>query len=147
MAPRTSVKLQKRLRDAGFRPTPQRAAVYQCLLELAREGRHPDVEELYQAVRQNFPTISRATVRRTLDLLTGLGLARPITLPGAARRYDGNPHPHVHVRCVDCGTVTEVDVPELPDLLEIVAERSGFILTGHAVVFTGLCPRCQPAAR
>lgn len=145
MPPRTYLKLHKRLRDAGFRPTPQRVAVYECLQEFAREGRHPDVEELYQVVRKNFPSISRATVRRTLDLLADLGLARRITFPGGAGRYDGDPHPHVHLRCVDCGTVVDVNVPELPDLVEMVAARSGFLLTGHALIFTGLCPRCQPA--
>jgi len=144
---RRDIKLYKRLRDAGFRPTPQRLAVYECLLDMARQGRHPDVEELYHAVRRNFPTISRATVRRTLDLLAGLGLARRITFPGDAGRYDGDAHPHVHLRCVDCGTVTDIHVPELPDLLEVVAARSGFLLTGHTLVFTGLCPGCRSSRR
>lgn len=144
MAPLTRRKLYKRLRDAGHRPTPQRVAVYERLLECARAGRHPDVEELYEALRATFPSISRTTVRRTLDLLADLGLARRLTFPGDAGRYDGDPHPHVHLRCVSCATVADVELRELPDLLDAVRERSGFLLTGHALVFTGLCPRCQP---
>ena len=138
-------RLGRRLRDAGLRFTPQRMAVYRCLLAFAEHGHHPSVEEVHAALAGTLPPVSEATVRRTLELLVRLGLARRVTLPGEPERYDGDPHPHVHVHCRQCGRMTDVPWPRLAELAGEVEARTGFVLLGQSLVFTGLCPDCQRA--
>ncbi len=138
-------RLARRLRDEGLRLTPQRLAVYRCLQEFAARHHHPTVEEVHQALAGVLPLASAATVRRTLDLLVELGLARRVTLPGEAEHFDGDPHLHVHVHCRQCGRVEDLPFPQLERLEEEVVSRTGFVVTGQSLVFTGLCPDCQRA--
>ncbi|HEY8488598.1 MAG TPA: Fur family transcriptional regulator [Thermaerobacter sp.] len=141
-----AVRLARRLRDQGLRMTPQRLAVYRCLQAFAARHHHPTVEEVWRALEGELPQASAATVRRTLDLLVELGLARRVIFPGEAEHFDGDPHLHVHLHCRQCGRVEDVSVPQLNGLEDEIAERTGFVLTGQSLVFTGLCPACQQEA-
>lgn len=141
-----AARLARRLRDAGLRLTPQRLAVYRCLQDFTARHHHPTVEEVHAALAGTMPLASVATVRRTLDLLVELGLARRVILPGEAEHFDGDPHLHVHLHCRQCGRVEDVILPQLDRLEEEVTERTGFVLVGRSLVFTGLCPDCQHAA-
>ena len=50
--------------------------------------------------------------------------------------------PHTHFRCGACGALLDLEtVPYDPELGPAAAER-GLTVTGHTLVFTGLCPRC-----
>jgi len=59
-----------RCRTAGLAVTPQRLAIFR---RLAATDRHPSAEELHAAVRREMPTLSLATVYKTLDALAGIG--------------------------------------------------------------------------
>lgn len=141
-----AARLARRLRDEGLRLTPQRLAVYRCLQDFAARHHHPTVEEVHRALAGVLPLASTATVRRTLDLLVELGLARRVILPGEAEHFDGDPHLHVHVHCRQCGRVEDLSFPQLARLEDGVAAQTGFVLTGQSLVFTGLCPDCQRAS-
>ena len=61
---RLAIMLDK-LKDRQCRLTPQRMAI---LKELALSTAHPTVETVYEKVKANFPTTSRATVYKTINL-------------------------------------------------------------------------------
>ena len=92
-----------RCRKAGLAVTPQRLAIFR---RLAATDRHPSAEELHAAVRREMPTLSLATVYKTLDALAGIGAVRPVSRLGARGRWDANLEPHHHLVCTSCGTVT-----------------------------------------
>ena len=48
-----------------------------------------------------------------------------------------------HVRCVRCGRVDDVEVPNLASLEEEAARTSGYQICGHTLQFDGICPECQ----
>lgn len=73
--------------------TPQRVAVYRALLE---SEDHPTPEMLYQAVSRDMPSLSVATIYKTLDALVSLGLVRTVPVDGDRRRYDANDETHHH---------------------------------------------------
>lgn len=91
----------------GLRCTRQRDLLFGAL----RATRcHPTAEELFQAVKDQDPGLSLATVYNTLDAFTKCGLVRRIATAGAgAARYDADLAPHVHLVHED-GRIT--DVPE-----------------------------------
>ena len=71
------------LREAGHRITPQRTAIAEVL---ARSVAHPSVEGIYEELQPRFPSMSLATVYKTVALFADLGLVldlEHITTSGA----------------------------------------------------------------
>jgi len=124
----------------GLRVTAQRLAVYQYLLQ---HRTHPSAARIYEDLSREYPTMSRATVYNTLDLLVSLGLIQQLDLGGAMNRYDGNPEFHVHVVCQTCGSVADVEVDgSLAGLEGGIASRLGFTISSRRYELFGLCRRC-----
>ena len=129
------------LRENGLRLTPQRMAVVKYLSE---NRDHPSVEQLYEAVRPNFPTTSLATIYKTVAVLEQIGEATELRLGQDMARYDGaNPRPHPHVVCTECGRVVDVDLDINSGLAEQVERDSGFQVDTFRVDFFGICPDCR----
>jgi Fur family peroxide stress response transcriptional regulator len=133
-----------RLRDEGYKLTPQRLAV---LKVLAVSEEHPSVETIYQRVRPDFPTTSLATVYKTVNLLKELGEVVELDFSEESNRYDGNkPYPHPHLICTKCRRVVDPDVETLTDLSQELAFKTGYRIVNHRLDFFGICPRCQGKA-
>jgi Fe2+ or Zn2+ uptake regulation protein len=120
---------------AGRRCTRQRAAVYACLR--GAEG-HPTAEQVFAAVRREVPSISLATVYKSLEALVESGLAARLAGGPGPARYDARADAHYHVRCEATGEVFDLPVPydaALPERLSadlVEALRcQGFEVTGH----------------
>ena len=131
------------LRRANYRLTPQRMAVCRYLAETRT---HPTPSEIYHAVREQFPTISRATVYNTVAVLKELG--EIIELPGggsAGVRYETDITPHVNLTCLRCGRIFDVALEGLDDILHEIDERTAFEVTSFHIEGYGLCPDCQEA--
>jgi Fe2+ or Zn2+ uptake regulation protein len=128
------------LRRAGRKITPARRAVIETLAEA---GDHLTAPDVVDAVQERSPGIGRASVYRTLELLTQLGLAQSSTLGGASATYVLTPNRHHHhVVCIECRRIVEFDECVLRDLEERLAETLGFQFEGHLVELYGRCPDC-----
>jgi Fur family peroxide stress response transcriptional regulator len=136
-----------RCRTAGLAVTPQRLAIFR---QLAATDRHPSAEELHAAVRREMPTLSLATVYKTLDTLAGIGAVRPVSRLGARGRWDANLGAHHHLVCIACGAVSDVTEPSLDAAARPArraAARHGFAAEGHAVEIFGRCAACRGTPR
>ena len=134
-----------RCRAAALAVTPQRLAIFR---QLAATDRHPSAEELHAAVRSEMPTLSLATVYKTLDTLASIGAVRPVSRLGARGRWDANLGPHHHLICTDCGAVSDVTERALDAAARPArraAARHGFAVAGHAVEIFGRCAGCRRA--
>jgi Fur family peroxide stress response transcriptional regulator len=134
------------LRDNGFKATPQRLAVYSAL---ARSKEHPTADALFSAVKPHFPTMSLATVYKTLDVLTGIGLVRVLNTGEFSLRYDADTSEHAHVRCDSCGAIADVfslDGGNIANVAEKVETETGYKISGKQTYFFGLCPKCARRA-
>lgn len=122
------------------RNTRQRQLI---LEELRKLSSHPTAVGLYEIVRRRLPRISLGTVYRNLELLSQAGLIRRLEFTGAESRFDGNPGPHDHLRCIGCGRVDDID--ELPLELPLANDDGpgGFEILGRRLELLGLCPACQ----
>jgi len=128
------------LRDHGLRLTPQRMAVVKYLAE---NRDHPSVEQLFEAVRPNFPTTSLATIYKTVAVLQDIGEVSELRLGQEMARYDGaNPQPHPHAACTRCGRVIDVDLETDPDWAAKVEQTTGFQIDTYRIDFFGICPEC-----
>ena len=70
----------EKCKSRGLSITVQRQKVYEALME---DKSHPTVDSVYLAVRKAIPTISRATVYRTLETLADEGLIQRVLHPGS----------------------------------------------------------------
>lgn len=133
-------RLVERVREAGYRLTPPRLAVLQVL---AAEKGHLSPTEVLERGRTIYPALSRATVYRTLELLTGLGLIRPIYLAESGMCFALAEEGHHHLICSACGAVIEFDECVAADLARILTEQLGFQIRSHLLEFYGLCGNCH----
>ena len=87
----------RKLREHGYKLTPQRLALAKVLS--ASKG-HPNVETIFERLKDSFPTMSLATVYRNVMLFKSFGEVLELGFPDGSNRYDGNkPNPHPHVIC------------------------------------------------
>jgi len=129
------------LRASGLRLTPQRVAICEVL---AASRDHPTAYEIYRRLRRRFPTMSLATVYKTLDALARLGLVNVLGDAGDGMvHYDGDTAPHINLICLSCHRVQDLEGVDVRALHRRVAARSGYALRGARLVYYGLCPDCQ----
>jgi Fur family peroxide stress response transcriptional regulator len=128
-----------RCRKGGLAVTPQRLAIIKVLLT---SGEHPRADAIFAEVRREHPTISLATVHRTLETLCEIGEARKVTMLHDSARYDGNITPHHHVVCVKCRRIRDIEVPALDRLLVGRSELGEFTVLGTSLEIQALCESC-----
>ena len=133
--------IQAALKQKGYRLTNSRQKIVQALLNC---GGHITADGLLEVVHEIDRTVGRMTVYRTLELLSELGVIRPVYQGTGAAHYilldEGHHH---HLICSGCDTVIEFDECELQEVGKLLAERFNFAVEGHLVEFYGRCQNCQ----
>lgn len=131
-----------RLRAMGERVTPARRAVIRALEEA--DG-HLDADSVSIKVAQDEPGVHRATVYRTLQSLSELGLVGHTHVPGAATIYHLTTlaHEHAHMQCVRCHKVFDLPVEWIVPLAEQVQDATGFAIQPEHAALLGVCADCQ----
>jgi Fur family peroxide stress response transcriptional regulator len=135
------IRMIAKIRSRGMRVTPQRMAILKIL---ASSKGHPSVERIYEQLRKDMPTISLATVYKTVHLLKELGEVLELGFGDDSNRYDGNiPFPHPHLVCVYCREIINLEIDNLIDMPLAVSRETGYQIVNHRLDFFGVCPRCQ----
>ncbi len=103
---------------------------------------HPSAEEIYNAVVEKAPHISKATVYRNLAHLSEIGEILKIEVPNASDRFDFNTKPHHHMKCTMCGRLSDVEFSKELDVMGNAKSVMGDTLTGYQLLFAGVCKSC-----
>ncbi len=137
-------QLLAKLKNQGYRATPQRVALLRILV---LTDSHPSAAQLYDQLREHFPTTSLATVYKTLNLLKDLDEVLELGFSDDDNRYDGSrQYAHPHLVCIRCRRIADALIEGADSLVEEVAKRSGYQVVGHRLDFFGLCPECRDCA-
>ncbi len=129
-----------RLRDAGYKITPPRLAVLEVI---EQEGEHLDPAQILRRAQSIHPAIGRATVYRTLELLTQLNIVRPIYVGEHGPTYIRAEGGHHHIVCSTCGIIIDFDQCMAGDMMRDLSDRFGFQIQSHLLEFYGTCVNCQ----
>ncbi len=135
-------QFERFLADRALRLTAARRAIIEAVLE--RAGHFP-IEELIADLKRRGIRGSKATVYRTLPLLTEAGIVQQAVMTGEIRSYEaavGREH-HDHLVCLGCGKVVEFEFEAFEILQREIAARHGFRLEGHHHQLVGRCAECQ----
>ena len=132
--------LEAVLRDMGCKVTPQRLAIYEVLKNC---NMHPTAETIYNIITSDYPTMSLATVYKTLDLLKETGIIQELNIGGNTSRYDVIPKPHPHILCTKCGKIENMDI----SFQNLVNKQKGHRVTIFKIssFIFGVCPYCKVA--
>lgn len=136
----TASELAKILRDNGCKVTPQRLAVYDML---SHTTEHPTAEMIYQKVKEQYPTMSFATVYKSVEIFSKLGVIQVLNTGEDSFRYDAKTSEHPHTKCTKCGRVNDVSHLDARAVESLVENETGFKVNGYQFYFYGICPDCQ----
>lgn len=141
-------RLRGKLKKQSLRITSQRESIFSFFTE--HKGEHFTPDELYKLIskKNSHFHISKATIYRTVELLTDMGLLSRIDLDDGFDRYEfreAKGHQHHHLICTSCNKVYELDDDLLDDIEKIIERRTGFKVTDHQLKIYGLCPDCLAA--
>jgi Fur family ferric uptake transcriptional regulator len=133
------------LRRAGYKATRARRAVIEFLAETPG---HATAPEIVAAVGVRAAGVGRASVYRTLELLTQLGLVQVSSMGGSIPTYVFAPSGHHHhLVCTGCGKTIEFEECVLGELEQRLADTFGFRIESHLMEVFGRCPDCQPTSK
>jgi Fur family peroxide stress response transcriptional regulator len=128
------------LKERDFRLTPQRVELVRLIA--SSEG-HPSAAQLYARIKHQFPTMSHATVYKTLALLKDIGQVLEIDLRDDSH-YDGNrPQPHPHLICIQCNKIIDGEADFDLSVIRKLERASGYKILRSQVSFYGLCLECK----
>ena len=138
--------LRARLSERQHKMTPQRQIVLQIFLD--HPGEHLSAEDVHDILRTEKAEIGLATVYRTLELLSDLGILQKMEFGDGCSRYeatdtDPTRRHHHHLICTKCGKVEEFDEDLLETLEADIERKTGFRTLDHQVKFFGICKECQ----
>lgn len=104
---------------------------------------HPTAESLYEIIKKSYPETSKATLYRNLSQLAELGIIKKIDGLETSAHFDHNTHLHYHFICEKCGKVFDVSSDVAQNVVDKTEVETGFKVTGHELVFHGICSDCN----
>ncbi len=123
------------LRTEGVRVTRQRLAILQVLREASD---HPRADDILTRARQQDPSVSQATVYRTLAMLEKTGAVLRNEFDGSGARYElADRQHHDHLIDLDTGAVVEFHSPRIEQLQAEIAAELGYDIAWHRLELYG----------
>ena len=139
---------RERFTEEGIRFTSPRESIIDAL---SKSSKHLSAEEIYFIVHGLYPAIGFATVYRTLDLLTKMGLVLKFDFGDGRARYEltgEEPGLHYHLVCSKCDKVinekiSDEELKRLKKIKEFLSEKNKFKINNIKIHFIGKCEQCQ----
>lgn len=136
-------RYEEYLRASSLKVTPQRRRIFDRVFATHE---HFNAETLYSWLREeDGPRVSRATVYRTLDLLTKGGFIASLDTGRGELVYEhvlGHQH-HDHMVCMECGGIEEFHDERIEELQKDAADKRGFTILHHEHRLMGTCRSCS----
>jgi Fur family ferric uptake transcriptional regulator len=134
-----STPWEERLREQGFRITPQR----QLVLESVNQLGHGTPEEILSAVQKTASGVNLSTIYRTLEVLESVDLITHTHIGhGAPVYHSQDESPHLHLVCDDCAEVTSIPAAAAAEFSLDLQETYGFTAHMTHMALTGQCQSC-----
>lgn len=130
------------LKAKNLKATPQRMSILKAL----SKHEHPNIDELYEQIKLEYPAISLATVYKNLGTMIDEGLVVELSLPNAKSKYDIYEYEHIHLVCNKCSSVYDLDYDKacLKDYQKNLQKHCDSKISNIKVtVFLDECSNCK----
>lgn len=128
--------LKNKLKEKNIRLSHQRLKILEYLYN---NRTHPTVEEIYNDLYEEIPTLSKTTIYNTLNTLVDINLIKALNIESNETRYDISTDNHGHFKCESCGKIFDFDINF--DSLSI-GKLEKFKIRKKDIYFKGICPTC-----
>ncbi len=126
--------LKSLLEESNLKITPQRLAI---LKELENKG-HASIEEIYETIKEMFPSISLATIYKNINSLKEEGIISEVCLHQKPK-FEISKIPHAHFICKKCGKVEDIPLNEV--INKNIEEK--YPNSDKELYIYGICKNCQ----
>lgn len=101
---------------------------------------HPQVQDIFLAIKKKYPKIGYATIYRNLKILKDQGLIQEIKDKNGSH-FDPNTIIHPHFKCIQCDKI--YDIPLDISNLKRKVSKSGYKIKNISLNLDGLCKQCN----
>ena len=123
----------------NIRPTYQRIKILEFL---DHNLIHPTIDEIYNSLYPEIPTLSKTTVYNTLKSFTEKNLVKELNVDNTEVRYDIKTGFHGHFLCKKCNKVYDFEFDTDEDL-PVPNGIDDFNVETKNVIYLGTCKDCQ----
>ena len=128
------------LREHGVKVSAQRVAVLNYLWE---HRTHPTINEIYEELNPQTPSLSKTTLYSTLKLFAEKKVALMLGIDDKNTRFDGDVSPHAHFQCIGCGQVFDIFPNDLPAIKTVYRKKIGeFNIITSELSYKCYCKHC-----
>ncbi|HNB59606.1 MAG TPA: transcriptional repressor [Phycisphaerales bacterium] len=127
---------RRRLKQEGLKYTPERARILDAIARRGEDKGVFEAEELISDLRSAGERVSKATVYRTIKLLTDAGVLQQVLFHAEQAHYllaYGTRATGLLVR-VDTGQISTIELPELAAIRDRICREKGLAAEGHRFV-------------
>ena len=128
----------------GLAVTHQRQIIYQALV--AMHG-HPSPDAVYEQVRVQIPSISLATVYKTIHTFLDAGIIQEVSIHHVTLRIEASREPHYHLICSECRSVSDLDEALVSPIRVKGQLPKGFEVRKFALDVIGVCAVCRAKSK
>lgn len=120
--------------------THQRLVLYRALMQMTD---HPNPEQIFERVRLELPSISLATVYKTLHVFLAAGMIHEVSPFHGSLRIEPDAEHHHHFICLQCHGITDLALSEVDASPLKNSLPEGFQVEQVSMEVRGLCRRCS----
>lgn len=116
----------------------------EIILKILKENVvHPTAEYLYAKIKEQYPTLGKATVYRNLSKMVEQNIIKKIDGLEISAHYDHNTFEHYHFICTKCGKIFDISSDIAPDLTKKIENITGNSVEKCDFVVRGICKNCK----
>jgi Fur family transcriptional regulator, peroxide stress response regulator len=140
MSPFQESNFRQLCSEKNLAVTHQRLVIYSALMKMQD---HPSPEQVFDRVRSELPSISLATVYKTVNLFLIEGIVCEVSPFHGSLRIEPNTKPHFHFICTRCHGITDLAYCRLDELPLKDSVPEGFQVQQISAEVRGICRQCS----
>ena len=121
------------LKENDLKATIQRTNI---LKSINRAG-HINIDEIYEDLKENYPTLSLATIYKNIILMVEQNVIIEVPINGKKSKYELKKDDHIHLICKSCGNIED------RELNGCNIDIQDFKIASKQINLYGLCKNCQ----
>jgi Fur family ferric uptake transcriptional regulator len=139
----TTEQIVSVLSQHGYRTTAPRQTV---IAEVLRYHKPFTAEQVVADLKVTEPSLGRATVYRTLEILASVDVLTRLLQPDGHSAYVvGAPGHRHHLICSQCGVAVAFTQCPMDELVSSLTRDTAYEIQGHMIEVFGVCPGCRAA--
>ena len=124
------------LQENDLKATIQRTSI----LKSIHNAGHINIDEIYEDVKELYPTLSLATIYKNIILMQTNNVIVEVPMNGEKSKYELKKDEHIHLICQECGTIKDTEITKKTEEALFI---ENFKLNHSQINLYGVCTSCQ----